>query len=383
MIRLALLTSNAAAADAIEQMLQDTGIFEMVYRSSRMSPSPAELRTLSSADPDVILLDCDDCQRMAPLTAQLNAVNRRGALIGFRQDLSPAQQKSLAAAGIVELLQDPFSHVELEKAALRAVHQRQPITHKNVVAFLPSKAGSGCSTVALNTAAMLANGLGQRTLLVEADRRSGALSILLDVDDGKGLSKVLPRSGMLTAIEWTQNIASIGKLDLLLTNPFSPGPLPSWLNYHQLLLFAEKQYDFIVVDLPEVVNPATAELLNAARSVFIVCEPEVTSLKLVPLRRAELEAAEISREKIYVLGNRWESNRLKREDLVRMAKAPMFAALPNDYKQIKEAVLESRLVSRNSPFGNACLELARRLADLPESEPFGSVSRLLRRFASK
>jgi len=48
-----------------------------------------------------------------------------------------------------------------------------------------------------------------------------------------------------------------------------PSPLPSWVNYYQMLLFAQKQYDFIVVDLPEVVNPATAELLSVAQRIFI------------------------------------------------------------------------------------------------------------------
>ena len=383
MIRLALLTSNAAATAAIEQMVQDAGMFELGYRGSGESPAPAELRALLSADPEVILLGIDDCEHMARLATQLNGANRRGALVGFLNDWSPEQQESLADAGILELLHEPFSHSDLEKATHHAIHRRHPVTHPNVFAFLPSKAGSGCSTVALNTAAALANDLDRRTLLVEADRRSGALSISLNVEGREGLGEVLPRSGVLTGMEWSQNLGSIGKLDLLLANPFKPGPLPSWMNYYQLLLFAEKQYDFIVVDLPEVVNPATAELVGIARYTFIVCEPEVASLKLVPLRRAELESCGIPGEKIYVLGNRWEPHRLKSEDVAGIAKAPMFAVLPNDYQQVKNAALESSLVSRNSPFGSACTELARRLAGAPQPEPPGSVSRLLRRFAKK
>jgi Flp pilus assembly CpaE family ATPase len=143
--------------------------------------------------------------------------------------------------------------------------------------------------------------------------------------------------------------------------------------------FVEKQYDFILVDPPEVVNPATAELLRAARLLFIVCEPEL-SLKLVRLRRTGLESCGVPAEKICVLGNRWESHRLKREDIARAAGAPMFAALPNDYEQVKNAALESRLVSRDSPFGCACTDLARRLAAMPETSQAGSVAGLLRHF---
>jgi hypothetical protein len=53
---LALLTSNVAAADAIEQMAQDTGIFELVHRGSAVAATNGELRQLCSVGPDVILL---------------------------------------------------------------------------------------------------------------------------------------------------------------------------------------------------------------------------------------------------------------------------------------------------------------------------------------
>ena len=298
---------------------------------------------------------------------------------GISRGMERGATEELRGSWIIELLHEPFSPTDLGRAAHYAVHRRHPLTHQNILAFLPSKAGSGCTTVALNTAAALANDLDQRTLLVEADRRSGTLSILLDVEGRGGLAEVLARS-TFSGVAWSQNIQSIGKLDLLLANPFKPGPLPNWVNYYQMLLFAQKQYDFIVVDHPEVVNPATAELLNAARQIFIVCEPEVASLKLVPLRRAELESCGVPAEKIYVLGNRWDPRRLEREDVVRTASAPMFAALPNDYDHVKNAALESRLVSRDSPFCKACADLARRLANIHDKESSGPVASLLRRF---
>jgi pilus assembly protein CpaE len=261
----------------------------------------------------------------------------------------------------------------------RAVHRRRPVSHPNILVFLPAKAGSGCSTVALNTAGSLANRFEVKTLLVEGDRRSGALSIMLNLQDRSGLAEVLARSDALTTMEWQQHVVSLGKLDILLANPFKPGALPTWADYYHLLQFIEKHYEFIVVDLPELINPSTAELTKAARTIFIVCQPELTSLTLAGLRRDEMVACEVPREKICVLGNRWEPHRLQREDLVQTAKASMFAALPNDYEEVKNAALESRLVSRESSFGQACAELARRLSGRPESPPGGPIARFLRR----
>lgn len=379
MIRLALLTSNMAAADSIEHMAEDSGVFKLVHRGSPDSPPQTILHTLSSLHPDVILLEANNGPNAAALAAKLN-LGTRAALIGFRGEWTPDEENGFAEAGICKLLREPFSESEMEAAAYDAVHLRRPIVHQNVLAFLPSKAGSGCTTVALNTAAALANDLNQRTLLVEADRRSGILSTLLDVENRGGLAEVLAHADELSVLELRRHLVSIGKLDLLLANPSNPSRLPTWVNYYRMLSFVETQYDFIIVDLPEVANPATAELLRVARLVFIVCEPELPSLKLVQLRRTELESCAVPPEKICVLGNRWESHRLKREDVAKAAGAPMFAALPNDYEQVKNAALESRLVSRDSPFGRACADLARRLAAMPETPQAGPVAGLFRRF---
>ncbi len=119
----------------------------------------------------------------------------------------------------------------------------------------------------------------------------------------------------LSPLEWRQVIASHKGLDLLLANPNRRGRLPSWADYYQLLLFAQKQYDYIVVDLPEVINQATAEFVRNARAVFIVCQPELPSVRLAKLRRTELESCEIPTDNVKFLVNRWERGQLKAETI--------------------------------------------------------------------
>lgn len=379
MLRLAIVTPNPVAAAAIEQVAQESGAFHIVLNESRHQPMQEAVRAIAMGDPEVVLLDVGDWPAAAPLADKILQASRRAALIGFRPEWTPEQQTELAGAGIADLLREPFSAAEMEAAAYQAVHRRRPVNHQNVLAFLPAKAGSGCSTVALHTAAAMANVLERKTLLLETDRRSGVLSILLDVEDRGGLPRVLEQSGSLTSIEWRQHLVEIKQLDLLLANPAKPGRLPTWIDYYQLLLFVQSQYDHIVVDLPEVINPATAEVVKAARSVFIVCQPELPSLRLASLRRAELESCEIPPEKIRLLVNRWQTRRMNQEQVMNLAQCPVFGWLPNDYAAVKNATLEARLVLRDSAFGKACLELARRLTGLPEPPGEGSALSLLRR----
>jgi pilus assembly protein CpaE len=377
MIRLAILKQSGPPGAAVPLIADDTGIFDIVLEDSSTKPSTTLTRDVSLAAPEAILLDVSAWPGTKDLLAQLKKSSKNAAFIGFSPGCTPEDVAAMEAAGIGAFLVAPFSAQQLDAATRKSLHQVRPLSHPDILAFLPSKAGSGCSTVVLNTAAVLANELGKRTLLIEGDRRSGVLSVLLDVESG-GLPAILAESSKLTTGGWRQHLTTIGKLDLLLANPLKPGPQPTWATYFQILDFVKTQYDYILVDLPELLNPATVELAQASRLMFIVCEPELPSLKLVEIRRGELEAAGVVPDKIAVLGNRWEGRRLTKDGLEK-TQVPMYAALPNDYLQVKNAAIESRLVSKDSAFGRACEELARRVCGM-QAPPEGRVGSLLRRF---
>ena len=55
-------------------------------------------------------------------------------------------------------------------------------------------------------------------------------------------------------------------------------------------------------------------------------------------------------------------------DVEKILGQPVFAVLPNDYKQVKRALVESRLISSDSSFVKACAKLGRKLNGLPVSE---------------
>ena len=48
------------------------------------------------------------------------------------------------------------------------------------------------------------------------------------------------------------------------------------------------------------------KLVRCSRSVFIVCTPEIASLKMARFRAEELEVCEIPPDRIRLIVNRWE-----------------------------------------------------------------------------
>ena len=158
--------------------------------------------------------------------------------------------------------------------------------------------------MALNTAGALANHLGKKVILIDSDRRSGIISILLNLARRNGLLEALRRAGDLTSVEWEQHVVRAAGIDLLLADPGRQAHLPTWADYYQLLNFLESRYDYIVVDMPEVVNPATAEVVRSAGSVFVVCTTEIPSIKLAQQRFRELADCGIASPNLHLLVNR-------------------------------------------------------------------------------
>lgn len=382
MLRLAVVTPNPVAADAIEMLTMESGAFQPCYKLTPVPHLKEITRTLTVQNPAIVLLDLGDWIEAAGIAKEIHLNLPRTVIIGFRPHWDRTEQLAFEEAGILDLLAEPFSPGDIEAAAYEAIHRRYPVSHENILAFVPAKAGGGCSTVTLHVAAALA-GSNKKVLLVECDQRSGPLSIMLDLEEHKGLPEALEHQGeFLSPLEWRQVTAQIKGVDLLLSNPSRRGRLPSWADYYQLLLFVQKQYDYIVVDLPEVINQATAEFVRNARAVFIVCQPELPSIKLTKLRRTELESCEIPAENVKVLVNRWERGRLSVQDIERVVEWRVFATLPNDYREVRNSILETRLTSASSSFSKACEALARSVSGLPETPHTRPKFTLLRKLGT-
>jgi pilus assembly protein CpaE len=393
MLSLALYTANPDSEFCIEQLVQESSQFNLVLKSTPNAPAADLLPPVKRSDPDVILLDLtewagtdpagNDPGGAAALAHLLQASDLRAIVIGFLASWNAFQQAKFRDAGIVDLLPLPFSSLQLEKAVYDALHRDHPVNNQNILAFLPAKAGGGCSVIAINTAAALANQLHKRVLLLEADGRSGPLAIMLNLERHRGLPQALSSAASMTALSWQQQYVEVSGVHVLLADPGRREQLPGWADYYQLLHFAQTRYEFIFADLPEVINQASAEIVRCARGVFLVCTPEVPSLRMAIQRLAELEEYGVTADRVHIILNRQERRGLPVQELEAVLGRSIFAALPNDYSHIRNAIVESRLVESDSPFGEGCQALARKLSGLQESSlmetTFGLLSKLRRR----
>jgi Flp pilus assembly CpaE family ATPase len=348
----------------MEQLANDSGLVN-IQKTLRTFPPNYELMVLlNTHDPDLVLMDLSEWEGASATAQMIHTLDPKTAIVGFGAGWADQMKALCEQVGISELLISPVTVKDFQASVSRVIRKRETEPQENLVAFLPAKAGSGCTTVALNTAGRLAGDLGQKVLMIDADLNSGILSILVNVKSSRSLLDVLENSSQLDYSFWSNCVAQKYGIDFLLAGRSKP--FPSWSQYHHLLEFARSRYDTILVDLPEVVNDASEEILRRAKFVFVVCTPESPPLKLAQRRCTELESRGVPGNRIGIIVNRWHAGDVKEADVENILEHGVAAIFPNDYASVQDATVHCRLVDQGTELGKTYLSLARILAGVPD-----------------
>ncbi|HYM12564.1 MAG TPA: AAA family ATPase [Bryobacterales bacterium] len=371
-----LFAPDPKAAEAMEQAARESADV-CIYKTIEAFPAPYEMtRVLNSFRPDVVFVDLGPFDEAVRLARKIRVVYRDAGVVGVAQGTDKECEQQAREAGIREIVTVPVDQERLRLAVERAARKTRPPMQRNLLAFLPAKAGGGATTVAINLAGCLARDLEQKVLVIEADLRSGTLSVLLKLAPANSILDALKSAPVLDAALWSGMVVKAQGLDLLATSRPTEGTTISWTGYHHLLEFVKKRYDTVVVDLPEVINDATLEIVRRARKVFVVTTAELPALALARQRRRELESGGVPKERISVIMNRWVQDELQAEAVEKMLGLPIAASFPNDYQSVRRAVQQARVVGKKSELGQSFTAFAYQLAGrkAPEPEPKTALS---------
>lgn len=327
-------------------------------------------RMLGTTRPDVMLLEMTEPLRDLGQADAIHIQCPDIPLVGLASRELQTLLTRTPNSNIQAIAAWPFTVTELEQAISSAVHKLHGGVYQNVVAFLPGKAGSGASTVVLHIARMITQELKKKVLVVEADLHSGLLSAILQVEPKYSIRDAL-QDATVGSLTWQKYITQAGGVDFLLTKTSVKEPVPAWSHYLHLLRWANSKYDLVMVDLPEVVNSATAEVVRRARVTYVVSTPEFASLKLSQQRGQELANWGVDATRVRALLNRGQRGDIGAKDAEKILECTVEATFPNDYKSVRKAVNEGSSIDTRSELGVAYLAFSRGLMGV-ELEKKGS-----------
>ena len=361
MLTAMIFAANGDLSSRIQRRCINSGDFNLFHTPDYRPSAPDMVRLINSYNPELVFVEFHDREEAFRFESTIHSSCPNVAILGFADNWETERiiKTSGRYLAVIPTVIAPEDFERQVEGAMNAVQNPGP---DNVIVFIPSKAGSGASTVALNVSGALANKCGKSTILIEADLHSGPAGMYLNLDPKHTVVEALEESHHLEGC-WNDLITPVQNFAILPayhTKSSVPQACP-WA-YRRLLRFTRFRYEHVIFDLPEVVNHATEAIVSSAKTVYVVCTPEVPSLMLARKRCAGLIDRGVPEDRLKIVLNRHSKNGPDPSAIAGILGYPIAQTIPNDYKSLWEANLKRRLVADKTLAGRAYEAFAWTLA---------------------
>lgn len=355
----------------------------LFLRSVQELSDESELDSLVRiCSPSILFLDMDDVELAEYVCSVVRGRIPHAQIIGFARDLSKEALLAAVRYGLRDVLQCPLSGININSAIQSAIEQLEANGHgvgsnrNQIFCFLPAKAGSGASTIAMHSAAALSQIAqdGRKAALLDLDFECGMVDFLLNGRYEQGVKHLLEFSNNLDEGLWKRAVQSTGRLDVVRTGSMGRPVRASAQQIRGLLAYARANYDFTCLDLPEQLNDASMAALEFCDAVLLVCTPDLASAHLTRRRLSLLCEYGFDRQVKVVLNRNQSKSQLGRKEIEELLGVEVFAVIDNDYHGLQSAVLKGRLMETGSSLGKQFTQMAQRLAGIGPKKKQGSLS---------
>jgi pilus assembly protein CpaE len=334
--------------------LEQTGLVKTVAEwgvDPQRHPAPGE------AVPDVVLIDLTREQEACfAFATHLRKLRPSACLVASSPVQQPSSELLMQAmrSGMQEFLSQPVEPTALQEILERFIRERGPTAEPEAVEKLTvvmgSKGGVGATTVAVNLGVQLATLTKKRVVLLDFARPLGHVSLLLDLH---------PRFSIRDAVENLELLDSHFFSGLLTRHKSGLEVLAGtadpdeWFHIPVPVLprvvnVAHSSCDYLLLDLGSVYSSQWSSVLHLARTVIVVAQADVPALWTLERHIAAMKGFGLDPERLKIVINRWHRNDDEAlKTFEKKVKRPIFARLPNDFRQVSEAVNLGTPLSRN------------------------------------
>lgn len=312
--RILLISESEGTSDELGQALAETGFDHQFFWVSQ--PDLALSRAQDTA-PDIILVDgeLEGANAIALIAQLVSRVPRAEvlALLGAGAVAKASQAVLSGARGFImkpvqpDELMTTLEHVLTHRSSAESPAEEQASKGRVIIFCIP-KGGTGCSTLAINTAVSLRMITGQPVALIDADYLAPALDVALNLRSERNISDLLLRgAGVDEELVMGVLVGHASGIQVLLA-PLPTGQLTdtaSPTQLHHILVLLQRMFAWVVVDLglPRCDHTACAFMDEADRIVMLV-SPEMVALRNAPLMLRRLQARGFSDDKVWLVINR-------------------------------------------------------------------------------
>jgi pilus assembly protein CpaE len=326
----------------------DADFTQQANRLLRASPIPVtvldEASQRGTATPDFVLVDIRyDVTAGMSTIERVRGANAGAAVFAAANAAEPDLILEAMRAGANEFFTWPPAQDTLQGALRRTAARRE--THgaqkSKTLVFFGAKGGAGTTTVAVNCAVDIARLSKRSTVIVDLKRGLGEVALFLGVR---------PRFTLLDAVDNLHRVDREFLKELVIKHKSSLDILGGSENFdrpgageasavEEFLQLLVKQYEYVVIDAGNEMNPCTQAGLYGADMLFLVANPDVPSVRNAQRVIDRVRQLGACGDRVRLLLNRAaEPYPIPPKQIEAAIGHPIHHSFPSDYKVVATAL---------------------------------------------
>jgi pilus assembly protein CpaE len=350
-------------------------------------PGASEIRSLEKTNEKyVAFIDFrDDVARAIVLADEITRFCPSVGAVALNVSSSQSDLIAIVRAGVCEVLPQAFSNHDVQTAVVNVTRKLtgaldSSISEGIVYAFLPSKPGSGASSLAAYSALACSRIRDRHPVLLDFDVRLGISSFVLKLDSPNSIVTALENAHRMDQTLWNQLVTQRGNLDILGSAPGDFGARVPVESFQSVLRWVRRQYAIAILDLPGSMEDFEVATLQQAGTIFLVCNPDLVSLHMAGLTIQRLRSLALL-DRVSVLLNRVDKQTgLSRRDIESILHLPICVTVPSDERAVCEAVQQGTGVNPKSALGKQIEVIAQKMVGNTHNVSITAPPRTKRRF---
>jgi pilus assembly protein CpaE len=376
---------------AVTLVAPKDGELEALIRKSAMQVTQVDAAALAALaapaarQPDVLVLDVRGTTELPPVIPALRRQHPETGIVIVTTSLEPALLLEAMRAGVNELVCDPVTQADLEKAIHRVVRQRT-VSAGRIFAIVGAKGGVGATTVAVNTASVLgAAAKPDRALLVDLHQAGGDAAVFLGVEPRFSILDALENTHRLDLVFLKSLVTQVAPhVDLLASSERAVSGSVDASTIRTVIDAVTSAYRFTVLDVPRS-DSAVLDALDRVHTIVVVANQELATIKSTSRLAASLRQR-YGRDKVTVVLSRSDRRAdIGHADVERVLGVPVAHTFPSDYRAALQALNKGRPIALDnhnelsSAFRRFALQLAGIHSDREQLGRPGLLGRITQR----
>ena len=371
-MKIATIASTSDSMLNVKEILEKNGSQDQFVflqrREFDIAPERVDLFSTNILILDANTINKEDLKCISTFTRD----NPNPAVIFATSEHDNAQTIELMRAGVAEIIGFPIVPLELLEAIERLRTRRYINTtyhaRGKILSFISSKGGAGGTFIATNLGYTLANRINKKVLLIDLHIQFGDAAIYMSETPGQStLSDIIGQTGLDSSVI-AAGTSQIDKNYFLLQAPVSPEKASGITPQHidNLLSIAIQDYDYVIMDLPRVVDAISMKVLDRSDQIYLVLQPIIPYIRGASKLLKLFALLGYEPSKISVISTRADGNKaISKSDIEATIQKSIELEFKNDFETCMESSnsgIPIEKLDSNSSFSKTLLILAERIS---------------------